>query len=128
MRARRIAQKMVCALDDSLENLDPKISKRLHESRQKALAVQRPTEARLGIAGIAATVGVSSRSEILSLRRSALILLALASFAAGTSYWGHVQRQTEIEEVDIALLTDDLPIDAYLDRGFDAWLKKTSFE
>ena len=27
---------------------------------------------------------------------------------------------------DVLLLTDDLPIDAYLDRGFEAWLKKTS--
>ena len=36
------------------------------------------------------------------------------------------QRAAEVEELDAQLLTDDLPIDAYLDRGFDAWLKKVS--
>ena len=30
----------------------------------------------------------------------------------------------EVEQLDAELLTDDLPIDAYLDRGFEAWLKK----
>lgn len=36
------------------------------------------------------------------------------------------QRAADIEELDAQLLTDDLPIDAYLDRGFEAWLKKVS--
>ena len=36
------------------------------------------------------------------------------------------QRAAEVEELDALLLTDDLPIDAYLDRGFEAWLKKVS--
>ena len=29
-------------------------------------------------------------------------------------------------QLDALLLTDDLPIDAYLDRGFETWLKKVS--
>ena len=29
----------------------------------------------------------------------------------------------DIEETDAAILTSDLPIDAYLDRGFQNWLK-----
>ncbi len=32
----------------------------------------------------------------------------------------------DVEELDAQLLTGDLPIDAYLDRGFEAWLKKVS--
>jgi hypothetical protein len=39
-------------------------------------------------------------------------------------HWQQTQRLAEIEEIDAELLTDDLPIDAYLDRGFEAWLKK----
>jgi hypothetical protein len=31
-------------------------------------------------------------------------------------------------EIDTQLLTDDLPIDAYLDRGFQTWLKKRAAE
>ena len=30
----------------------------------------------------------------------------------------------ELAEIDSQLLTDDLPIDAYLDRGFQNWLKR----
>jgi len=29
----------------------------------------------------------------------------------------------EIAETDAAILSSDLPIDAYLDRGFQVWLK-----
>ena len=36
---------------------------------------------------------------------------------------GEMQRMAELEEVDSALLSDDLPIDAYLDQGFDAWVQ-----
>jgi hypothetical protein len=48
---------------------------------------------------------------------------------AGAVYtWQQNQRAAEIEEVDALLLTDDLPIDAYLDRGFQNWLKKRDAE
>jgi hypothetical protein len=32
----------------------------------------------------------------------------------------------EVGAVDAGLLADDLPIGAYLDKGFDAWLEDTS--
>ena len=40
--------------------------------------------------------------------------------------WQQNQRVAEVEEIDALLLTDDLPLDAYLDKGFEAWLKKRS--
>jgi hypothetical protein len=36
------------------------------------------------------------------------------------------QRITEQSAVDSALLADDLPIGAYTDKGFDAWLRSAS--
>jgi hypothetical protein len=42
--------------------------------------------------------------------------------------WEQSQRAAELEEIDAQLLTDDLPIDAYLDRGFQSWLKKRAAE
>jgi hypothetical protein len=33
---------------------------------------------------------------------------------------------SELEETDAAILSSDLPIDAYLDRGFQNWLTRTS--
>ena len=54
-----------------------------------------------------------------------LVPLAMLVACAGAAYtWQQNQRAAEIEEVDALLLTDDLPIDAYLDRGFQNWLKK----
>ncbi len=47
----------------------------------------------------------------------------LVSFAAIYT-WQQNQRVAEVEEIDALLLTDELPIDAYLDRGFQNWLKK----
>ena len=42
---------------------------------------------------------------------------------AGIYNWQEKQRLAEVVEIDSQLLTDDLPIDAYLDRGFQNWLK-----
>jgi len=36
------------------------------------------------------------------------------------------QETAEIVEVDVDLLKSDLPIDAYLDHNFQAWLKRSS--
>ena len=50
--------------------------------------------------------------------------IALLVSVAAVYTWQQNQRVAEVEEVDAMLLTDDLPIDAYLDRGFQNWLKK----
>jgi hypothetical protein len=38
--------------------------------------------------------------------------------------WQIAQQTRDIEETDAALLTSELPIEAYLDRGFQNWLKQ----
>ena len=38
--------------------------------------------------------------------------------------WQITQQTRDIEETDAALLTSELPIEAYLDRGFQNWLKQ----
>ena len=62
---------------------------------------------------------------------SARVLLPAAALivaVAGIYSWQEKQRLAEIVELDSQLLTDDLPIDAYLDRGFQNWLKKRAAE
>ncbi len=46
--------------------------------------------------------------------------------AGGLYYqqWQSVQQVRDIEETDAAILTSELPIEAYLDRGFPNWLKQ----
>ena len=38
-------------------------------------------------------------------------------------YWQAAQQARDIEETDAAILSSDLPIEAYLDRGFQNWLR-----
>ena len=51
-----------------------------------------------------------------------LLMLSLI----GVTYWQTVIQANDIAEVDASLLTDDLPINAYLDSNFEAWLKRSS--
>ena len=67
-----------------------------------------------------ASAGAGSRCACCS--RSPL----LVGGGAAIYTWQQNQRAAEVEEIDSLLLTDDLPIDAYLDRGFQNWLKKVA--
>ncbi len=50
--------------------------------------------------------------------------VALIIGASAVYTWQQKQLAAEVEEIDAQLLTDELPIDAYLDRNFQSWLKK----
>lgn len=53
------------------------------------------------------------------------VALVVAGLAFGYQQWHAVQQVREFEEIDLHLLASDLPIDAYLDRGFQNWLRST---
>jgi|SRR5882724_6761189 len=106
--------------------LDSAIAERLRAAREQALARQRPEPAPVlawadnVLGGFGGWAGVSLR-----------VILPFAILVAGVGgvyTWQQNQRAAEVEEIDAQLLTDDLPIDAYLDSGFQNWLKKTSAE
>ena len=105
--------------------LDAQTLDRLRAARFQALEKQQATDQSL--------VLVSARNTSYSSgdRRSmaARILVPLSILAFGlfaSNHWYQSQLQEEIIEIDTEVLTGDLPIDAYLDRGFDAWLKRSS--
>ena len=59
--------------------------------------------------------------------RLALPIAVLIVSLIGIAYWHSGNGQNnELADLDVRLLTDDLPIDAYLDKGFDSWLKRQS--
>jgi hypothetical protein len=49
-------------------------------------------------------------------------LLVAAVF--GYQQWNLYQQTREIEELDVQILSSDLPIDAYIDQGFQTWLTR----
>jgi len=108
------------------------IAERLRAARERALE-HRKIALQPALAWAGGSARVSSDGAIgdfggargFSLR----LLLAAALLVAGLAmiYKGQQdQRAADVEELDAMLLSDELPIDAYLDRGFEAWLKKVS--
>ena len=119
--ARRIRQYL-----DQGRRLDASTAERLRHARELALSRQRPEPAPV-LAWVDSTFGNGWGWAGLS-TRVLLPAAALIVAVAGIYNWQEKQRLAEIVELDSQLLTDDLPIDAYLDRGFEHWLKKRAAE
>jgi hypothetical protein len=102
--------------------LDASVLARLRAARERALE-RRKVEAEPALAWADNVVGRFGGYGGFALRLLLPMALAVACLA-GIYVWDRNQRVAETEEIDAMLLTDDLPIDAYLDKGFEAWLKK----
>jgi Protein of unknown function (DUF3619) len=102
--------------------LDAAAAARLRAARELALA-KRKAEPASGLAWTGGLLGRLGGLSGLSLRL--LLPVALLGVALTAIYgWQQNQKVAEFADIDSQLLADDLPIDAYLDKGFDAWLKK----
>lgn len=122
MNERKFGYQIKQQLDQALD-LEPATLKRLNAARGQALARQRVTEPAFALAWVDAVVGRLSgnpASAGIALAGAALILALV-----GIQYWQRSPTVEEIEEIDAALLTSDLPINAYLDKSFDTWLKRS---
>jgi hypothetical protein len=125
MNENQFGGKVRQILDRGL-TLDQHAADRLRAARGLALARQRP-ESAPALAWADNLLGNLGGWGGLSLRLLAPFV-ALAIAAAAMYTWQQNQLAAEVEEIDAQLLTDDLPIDAYLDRNFQSWLKKRSSE
>ena len=121
MNELNFANKIRQVLNQGLE-LDRPTLERLRAARERALERQRPEPAPV-LAWADNVLGNFGGWGGLSLRLLAPIV-ALGIAAAAIYTWQQNQRVAELVDIDAQLLTDDLPIDAYLDRGFQNWLRK----
>lgn len=119
---REFAQKIVRELDHGCRELDSATLLRLSAARDQALDLYRQAPAsQLAVAGIQAPGFGRQGTGMRYVLPLAVLLLGLA----GIVYWqGNNGTDGEVADIDARLLTDDLPIDAYLDQGFDSWLKR----
>jgi hypothetical protein len=101
--------------------LDPAKRERLRAARQQALERQR-TEPAPALRWADNVLGSFDGWRGLS-ARVLLPVAVLVLAVSGIYTWQEKRRVAELVEIDSELLTDDLPIDAYLDRGFQNWLK-----
>ena len=113
----RFGYKVRQALNQAAENVDEKTAARLFEARQAALGRHR-LAAGFALAGS----GRMGAHALFAYGRTLVAAFALVLGVVSSYYWNHFEQAAENEEVDSALLSDDLPPAAYLDKGFQAWL------
>ena len=117
------------ALDANLENLPESTTQSLAEARRVALARKKnPTTPIRAVAPhfvlAGNTGGTLSPAPWSWLGRLgvAIPLLAGVLLFAGLYQYEHQQRISDLAEIDAGVLSDELPLSAYLDHGFDAFL------
>jgi hypothetical protein len=125
---RDFAKKIATYLNRGTADLKAGTAYRLQLARAQALArladPRRATQPELALAG-AGRGTIGPRGFRASTRYWLGILVVLVALF-GFQQWQAYQQLRDIEETDAAILSSDLPIDAYLDRGFQNWLKRVS--
>jgi hypothetical protein len=124
MNEKLFGYKVKHALNQGLSN-DPAVAARLSDARARALACQRKPQTNAWTM-LAGNMPLEFRGAFELAGRCVLPCVLLVLGLMAISLWQQHQQAIEIEEIDTAVLTGDLPIDAYLDKGFDAWLKRSS--
>ena len=106
-------------------DLDTKTLDRLKDARFQALEKQMTTGHPLVLSSAGNSFfSLDDPRSIIARILVPILILAIGIFASNN--WYQSQILEEIIAIDTEVLTGDLPIDAYLDRGFDAWLKRSS--
>ena len=124
MNEQQIAYRIKQLLNRGLD-LDASKLARLKAAREAALVRQR-VESRVPVWAWADNVIGKSGGPSALIPRVLLPMAVLILGLIAINQWRDTQVAAEIEEIDAAVLTGDLPLDAYLDKGFDAWLKPLS--
>jgi hypothetical protein len=133
MNEQDLALKITTTLDAGLR-LTPETAARLKIARERAL--ERHGLGRSGAAWVVTGRGATARLGRIggSWAQVGLSVACLLAALVGVHYWHETHQATlaaaqltqELVEVDTQVLTGDLPIKAYLDEDFQAWLKQSS--
>lgn len=135
----RLGARLADALSAGQPALPPDIAERLRFARQTALARaqaarQRAPQARPASAGVpawaraTATAGAGGPTlgeAVPWWQRAAAVLplLVLVAGLVGIEQWAAQERIATTADIDVALLADDLPPEAYADPGFVEFLR-----
>ena len=119
------AYKVRHALNEHAEHLPASTADRLASARKAALARKKPdSPARLAQRQLVGNIGALFSFSTLGRLAVIIPLLALVAGLAGIYESEEQQRIAEMAELDAAVLSDELPLTAYLDTGFNAYLEK----
>jgi len=118
------ARKIAAYLDAGTADLKAGTVYRLQHARARALEALEPgAAAEFALAGAGpSSFRRSHHWQAATVRGIGLAFLLLAAWF-GWQQWQASKQAQEIQEIDSQILSSDLPLDAYLDRGFQNWLK-----
>jgi hypothetical protein len=104
-------------LDEEARNLDPRIVRRLADARSAALSQALRRAPVLATASGPRSFGRATQPANAMILTVALLVLAVM---LGMVLW--YQTAFPPESMEVELLADEVPPNAYLDRGFQQWL------
>jgi hypothetical protein len=121
MNEQELGKKIASQLDHSLSLLGPSTLNQLKTARMEALNHYHARQPVFGLSW----AGHSSAGHGMHGSRFWLPTIALILALAGTAYWQSTQQNGDADDVDAALLAGDLPLHAYFDKDFNAWLESS---
>jgi hypothetical protein len=126
-RELNFAYKVRHALNEQAENLPAATADRLSAARKTALSRRKkasPLRALVPQRVLAGEAGAFLEAPLSWLGRMglALPLVVVAVGLASIYQLEHDNRINDYAEIDAAVLSDELPLSAYLDNGFNAYL------
>lgn len=119
------AYKVRHALNHNLDNLPASTADRLASARKLAVSRKKahaPVKVAQGV--LAGNIGAFFTFSSLGRAGAIIPLLALVAALAGVYQYEEEKHIAEIAELDAAVLSDELPLTAYLDHGFNAYLNQ----
>lgn len=119
MNEYEVGKKIAKLLDLGLDDIKQSTLNRLQSARRASLENYHVAES---VSNVGQGVSARNGNDWHVKSRKLLSIIALLFALAGIFYWQTLQQGDENDEIDILVLADDLPINAYLDDGFDAWL------
>lgn len=126
-RDDEVAQRIVGHLDAGLTRLDARTQARLLAARQVALSHYGESASRRSRPDWRERARARILHHVPRAPHRIAAALTITIALAGLIYWQTRGGPAhEIAEIDANILTDELPLNAYLDEGFDSWLKRSS--
>jgi hypothetical protein len=124
-QADQFGRASAALLTQGAQSLPAGIKDRLHAARMKALSVRKLEKVFAQKPVFAGSMGnySSGSNPLWDTVGWVAPLVVLVFGLIGIAQWQNDSRIIDIAEVDAALLTDDVPPDAYADSGFLAFLK-----
>ncbi|SAL38600.1 membrane protein [Caballeronia terrestris] len=137
-KENEFARKLVHALDETTSGIPAAAVDRLAAARRAAIARKKPEKVAVTAPAFAPAFAGAAGGQFSSPNVSgprgrfarfgrfglAWPVLALVIGLAGIAYWEDQERTAELADIDAAMLSDNLPLDAYLDHGFNAYLTR----